>query len=218
MLLYLVKHSRPNLTNATRELSKANNGANTAAYKELLCVIKYVIDTKKLGLKIEPMGNSNKPWGIICFSNSNYAVDPIIRHSISVFILYVQGVPISWQSKLQKSVSLSSSEKEYIALSEAVKEVMVVVQLLGSMKIVVKYPVTVRVNNIGATFMASNITTMHCTNHVDIRLKYINEYMEDGVVNIVFVKSAENDRNICTKNLSAELCEKHSTKMVIEKP
>ena len=47
MLLYLVKHSQPNLANATRELSKANDGANPAAYKELLRVIKYVFDTKK---------------------------------------------------------------------------------------------------------------------------------------------------------------------------
>ena len=54
---------------------------------------------------------------------------------------------------------------EYIALSEAVKEVMLMVQLLGS----VKYPVIVRVDNIGAIFMANNITTTCCTNHVDIR-------------------------------------------------
>ena len=60
--MYLVKHSRPNLANATKELSKLNDGANPQAYKELLRVIKYVIDTKNLELKIEPMGNYNKPW------------------------------------------------------------------------------------------------------------------------------------------------------------
>ena len=57
-----------------------------------------------------------------------------------------------------KRVFLSSSEVEYIILSEA-KEVMFVIQHLGSMKIAVKYPVTVRVENVGAIFMASNITT-----------------------------------------------------------
>ena len=65
MLFYLVKHSCPNLANATRELSKANNGANPSAYKELLHVIRYVLDTKNLGLKIKPMGNSKEPWEII---------------------------------------------------------------------------------------------------------------------------------------------------------
>ena len=46
-----------------------------------------------------------------------------------------------------------------MALSEAVKEVMLIVQLLGSMKILVKYPVMVRLYNLGAIFIASNVTT-----------------------------------------------------------
>ena len=108
----------PNLANATRKLSKANDSANSAAYKELLCVIRYVLDMKILGLKLKPMGNSNKPSEIVFFINSDYAGDLVSRQSISGFILYVLCVLVSWQSKSQKSVSLSSS---YIALSEAIK-------------------------------------------------------------------------------------------------
>ena len=99
-------------------MSNSNDNASPVAYKELLCVIKYVLDTKNLGLKIEPMRNSYNPWEIICLSNSDYAGDPVSRQSISGFILYVQGVLVSWQWRSQKSVSLSSSEAEYIALSE----------------------------------------------------------------------------------------------------
>ena len=106
---------------------------------------------------------------------------------------------------------------EYIPLSEAIKEVMFVVQLLESMQIAVKYPVTARVDNIGAIFMASNVTTTCHTKHVDIWYKYVNEYVEDGIVKIIFVKSADNDSNILTKNLSTELHGKHAKKMVIEK-
>ena len=95
MLLYLVKHLRPNLANVTRELSKENDGANPAVYKELLCAIKYVLDTKNLGLKIKPMENSNKPWKIVCFSDSFYAGDLMSKRSISSFILYVLGICFS---------------------------------------------------------------------------------------------------------------------------
>ena len=87
MLLYLVKHLHPNLANATSELSKANDGANPVAYKELLCMIKYVIITKSLVLKIEPTGNSDEPWEIVCLNDSDYAGDPVSRGSISGFIL-----------------------------------------------------------------------------------------------------------------------------------
>ena len=103
-------------------------------------------------------------------------------------------------------------------MSEAVNEVMFVAQLLESMQIMVKYPVMVRVDNVGAIFMASNIMTTSHTKHVDIQYKYVNEYVEDGIVKIIFVKSADNDSDILTKNLSAELHEKHPRKIVIEKP
>ena len=50
----------------------------------------------------------------------------------------------------------------------------------------------VRVGNVGAIFMASNITTTSCTMYVDIMHKYVNEYVEDGAVKIIFVKSTDN--------------------------
>ena len=104
-------------------------------------------------------------------------------------------------------MSLSSSEAEYVALSEDVKEVVFVIQLLGSMIISVKYPLLVRVDSIGASFMASNITITCHTKHVDIRYKYAKEYVEDRIVEIV-----DNDSNILIKNLSAELHENRQRK------
>ena len=58
--------------------------------------------------------------------------------------------------------------------------------------------------------MASNISTTSHTKHVDIRYKYVNEYVEDGAAKITIVQSVENDSNILTNNVNAELHEKHS--------
>ena len=57
----------------------------------------------------------------------------------------------------------------------------------------------VGVDNVGAIFMASNITTTCCTKYVDIRYKYVNEYDVDEAVKIFFLKSTDNDSNIITK-------------------
>ena len=76
---------------------------------------------------------------------------------------------------------------------------MFVIQLLGIMKISIKYPVMVWVDNVGTIFIASNIATISHTKHVDIRYKYLNEYVEDGIVEIVFLKSAENDTPFSSK-------------------
>jgi hypothetical protein len=46
MLLYLNKYSRPDFENVVRELSKCMDGANLAAYKEMLRVAKFILDTK----------------------------------------------------------------------------------------------------------------------------------------------------------------------------
>ncbi len=64
MILYLVKHSRPDIANAVQELSKCMTGANAAAYKELLQVIKSVVlDTRDYGLKLAPK------WEMLCFGS-----------------------------------------------------------------------------------------------------------------------------------------------------
>ena len=70
-------------------------------------------------------------------------------------------------------------------------------------------------DNVRAIFMAQNITTSSCTKHVDVRYKYVNEFVEDGVVKIVFVKSKENNADLFTKNLSGELHFMHSSKLVL---
>ena len=95
-------------------------------------------------------------------------------------------------------MALSSSDAERVALSEAVKEVIFVIQLLGEMKISVMIPVMVRVGNVGAIFMASNVTTISCTKHVDIRCKHVNENVEDGIFKNIFVQSAKNNSNDLT--------------------
>ena len=73
------------VTTHTEPVPKANDGVNPVAYKELLQVVMHVIDTKNLGLKIKPMGDSNEPWEIVCFSNSDYAGDPFSRQIIIGF-------------------------------------------------------------------------------------------------------------------------------------
>ena len=74
---------------------KVNNGANPAAFCELLCVIMSILNIKNLGLKFEPSGDTSKPWEILCFSNGYSAGDVISTRSVSAFALYVLSVPTS---------------------------------------------------------------------------------------------------------------------------
>ena len=70
--------------------------------------------------------------------------------------------------KSQRSVTLSSSKAEYVALLETAKEICFLYQLLRENKIVEQLPIVVKVDNIGAIFMAENISVSPKTKHVDI--------------------------------------------------
>jgi hypothetical protein len=86
--------------------------------------------------------------------DSGWAGDSETRISVAGFILYLMNVPVCWQSKSQKGVTLSSTEAEYVAMSEAVKEVKFIYYLLRDIGIEVKLPIIVKTDNVGAMFMA----------------------------------------------------------------
>ena len=84
MLLYLVQHSRPDIANAVCELSKALDGTSPAAYKELLRVLKYVMDTRTLSLKIHPKKQEgSSQWDIVAYSDSDFTGDSETRISVT---------------------------------------------------------------------------------------------------------------------------------------
>ena len=78
----------------------------------------------------------------------------------------------------------------------------------------VKLPITARVDNVGAIFMSENITTSNMTKHVDTRYRFINEFVEDGFIEIIFVRTKENMSDIFTNNRSGEIGNRHHNKMV----
>ena len=140
MLLYLVKHSRPDISNVVRELTKCMDKANKAALKELFRAIKFVIDTEMYGLRLQPniedfADNAELIWELVVYTDSDWAGDMDTRRSVTGFILFLLGVPILWKSRAQKSVSLSSSEAEYYGCSEAAKEIKYITQVLQDMGI-----------------------------------------------------------------------------------
>jgi hypothetical protein len=217
MLLYLVKHSRPDISNPVRELSKCMSSATEAAWKELMRVIKFVLDTRSYGLKLEPTMESDGMWTITVYTDSDWAGDKDNRISITGFIVFVLGVAVLWRSRAQRGVSLSSSEAEYYALSEAAKEVKFVVQILMSMGIPVQLPVIIRVDNMGAIFMSKNVSATSRTRHVDTRYHFVREFIEDGFLSIIFVRTADNVADPFTKNVTGDVYASHVKEFVVDR-
>ena len=126
MLLYLVKNSIPDIANPIRELSKVLDAPTPASFKEMLRVIKYILNTKECGLRVHPTKEKDEYWELVCFCDSNCAGDPDTCKNVTGYVLYVKGVLVCWKPKAQRTVTLTSTEAEWVALSEATKEIIFV--------------------------------------------------------------------------------------------
>ena len=91
-----------------------------------------------------------------------------------------------------KSVVLSTTGAEYVGVSEVVKEIKFLYQLLMSMGIKVPLPIKIKVDNVGAIWLANNSGVSERTKHIDTRAHSIRPFVLDEVVSIEFVQSAEN--------------------------
>ena len=97
-LLYLPKHSRPDIYNPVRELSKTMDAPAPVHLKEMYKVLRFVVSTKDSGLKFE-MRKDMKKWALKALSDSDFASDKETRISIFGYIIYFYGIPIAWRSK-----------------------------------------------------------------------------------------------------------------------
>jgi hypothetical protein len=186
MLLYLTKYSQPDLCNVVRELAKFMDKETKGTYLEMLRVVKFVIDTKNFCLQIKPeFKGKNRSLRVFC--DSDWASDSEKRIIVTGFILYLMNVPVCWWSKSQKGVTLSSSEAEYVAMSEAVKEVKFIYYLLHDISIEVELPIIVKPDNVGAMFMAQNSSSGVRTRHVNTRYHFVRKNLDNGIIKIEFI-------------------------------
>ena len=168
--------------------------------KEMYKVIRHVLSTKGYGLMFELRKDMIK-WALKALSDSDFASDKETRISVFGYIICFCGIPIAWRSKGMKSVVLSITEVEYMALSKVVKELKFIGQLLQTMNIEVELPITVHVDNVGAIWLSNNIKTSDRTKHIDIRTSFVKQYQEDGKIITKFVKSEGNEADIFQRTL-----------------
>ena len=144
-------------------------------------MILNVMETKDYGLHIKPT-KSGRLFQLRG-NDSEFCGDKETRISVYGFILYFCGVPVSWRSKMGRSVTLYSTEAEYVGVSELAKEILFVKQVLEEMGIELEYPIVIEMDNVGAIYMANNHTTSQRTKHVDTRYHFVRNYVEDGINN-----------------------------------
>ena len=99
-----------------------------------------------------------------------FAGDKDKRLSVTGFCIYIYGCLVSWKSHGQKTVALSSTEAEYIAISELCAEILLIKSILEFLKIEIKLPIIVHCDNIGAIYLGHNAKLSQRTKHIDVKI------------------------------------------------
>ena len=80
-----------------------------------------------------------------------------------------------------------------------------------------KYPIVVHVDNMGAIYLTNKDRTGTRIEHIDTWYHYVRNYIEDGILKVMFVRSADNKADLFTKNLGFEDFEKHTKGMFLSR-
>jgi len=123
-------------------------------------------------------------------------------HSISGFSFHFGHGTVSWSSKKQNVVALSSTEAKYIAQTHAAKEAMWLRNFISGVQGKKEKGITLLCDNQGAIVLAKDNKFHSWTKHIDLCYHFIHEAVEDGKINVKYIPTSENVADIFTKPLA----------------
>ena len=137
-------------------------------------------------------------------TNSNYAADAADQKSVTGHSHTLGGMITNWASQKQKTVALSSTEAEYIAMAECAQESVftrtLVAELMEEKKTTIIYG-----NNIGLLFLTDNKQMRQHTKHINVRHHYLQELAEQKEAATRFQRLEHNHADVMTKNVTVQL-------------
>jgi len=148
------------------------------------------------------------------FSDSDWGGDLQDRKSTGGYVFLYSGAAISWKSKKQTGVSLSTLEAEYVASSNAAKEAIWLRRLYAEITgRDTDRPTTIYLDNTGSIKNTKNQQINERTKHIDIRYHFVRHSVETGAIEVRHVPTAEMTADIMTKALPKEAHQRHVTAM-----
>lgn len=200
-LLYLSTCTRPDIAYSTSLLSRFMSRPCQQHLTSAKSVLRYLAGTAGYGLQFT--GNSKQP-GIVAFCDADWAGCHDTSRSTSGYVFLLHGAAVSWSSKRQSTVALSTAEAEYMAAAWAVREALAWLKLeedrlpLGAHGAMPLYT-----DNQATLAMLTNPMATQRSKHISTQYRFARESVESGQVQVHYVRSQQQVADVLTKNLPA---------------
>jgi len=196
-LNYLAVATRPDISNTVSRLAQFNKSHGEQHWNAALNLLRYLKKTKSFSLVYRKTGRLD----VVGFCDADYGSCLIDRKSYSGYVFTIgRGGPISWESRKQATVAQSSTESEYLALSEAGKEALFLrhtySELAGD-----QGPVTIYNDSQSAQCLTKDSKVNRKTKHIDLRAHAIRDYISKGEVSVKYLDTNQMPADVLTKPL-----------------
>ncbi|KAF7130877.1 hypothetical protein RHSIM_Rhsim10G0166500 [Rhododendron simsii] len=163
-------------------------------------ILHYLQGTKKLGIKY----TKEKDSKLIGYTDSDWAGSIDDRKSTFGQVFCLGTKIISWSSKKQRTIALSSAEAEYIAATDAACEAIWLRRILSDMEHKEEGPTVIYCDNMSAIAMSKNSVFHGRTKHIELRHHFIRDLVQNGEIQLEFVNTKEQLADIITKAVAAD--------------
>lgn len=197
-LVYLTI-TRPDLSYAVHVLSQLMHKPREEHWNAAMRVIGYLKGSPGQGIMLRGYSDLR----IRAYCDSDYNSCPQTRRSLSAYMVLLGNSPVAWRTKKQDTVSHSSAESEYRAMSDALKELKWLKRLLVDLGVEHQEPMELFCDSKSAINIAANPVFHERTKHIEKDCHSVRDAVQDKLIVTRHVRTNEQLANIMTKALGS---------------
>jgi hypothetical protein len=181
-------------------------------YAALKRILRYLAGTKDLGITYSKTSTNLHDNSFYGFADAAFANHDDLK-STSGYVFLASGGAITWKSKKQTTIALSSTEAEYVALSEAAREACWLRNLYKELGYNQEFPTIIKGDNDGSIAMAKNQQFHSRSKHIAIRWHWVRDLVEVGLIDIKTCRDPQQTADVLTKALPRPKNSQHTHEM-----